>query len=89
MHMDVATNDGTLTLMVRDDGVGGAYPGGGSGLVGLQDRVEALGGTIKIASPAGSGTCVAVALPIATAPDQEIENFLGPPQEPGSPTSTA
>ena len=89
VHMDVTTDDGTLTLMVRDDGVGGAYPGGGSGLVGLQDRVEALGGTIKIASPAGSGTCVAVALPISTAPHQEIENLLGRQQEPGSPTRTA
>jgi signal transduction histidine kinase len=88
-HMDVTTADGTLTLMVRDDGVGGADPGGGSGLVGLQDRVEALGGTIKIDSSAGSGTCVVVTLPIATEPDQEIDNFLRPPQEPGSPTSPA
>jgi signal transduction histidine kinase len=85
----VTTDDGTLTLMVRDDGVGGADPGGGSGLVGLQDRVEALGGTIKIDSSAGSGTCVVVTLPIATEPDQEIEYFLRPPQEPGSPTSPA
>jgi signal transduction histidine kinase len=89
VHMDVTTDDGTLTLVVRDDGVGGAYPGGGSGLVGLHDRVEALGGTIKITSPAGSGTCVAVALPISTTPHQEMENFLGPQQEPGLPTSPA
>jgi signal transduction histidine kinase len=89
VHMDVTTDDGTLTLMVRDDGVGGADPGGGSGLVGLHDRVEALGGTIKIDSSAGSGTCVVVTLPIATEPDQQIENFLRPPQEPGSPTSPA
>jgi signal transduction histidine kinase len=89
VHMDVTTDDGTLTLMVRDDGVGGADPGGGSGIVGLQDRVEALGGTIKIDSSAGSGTCVVVTLPIATEPDRELENFLGPPQELGSPTSPA
>jgi signal transduction histidine kinase len=89
VHMDVTTDDGTLTLVVRDDGIGGAYPGGGSGLVGLQDRVEALGGTIKIDSSAGSGTCVVVTLPIATEPDQEIENVLGPPQELGSPMSPA
>ena len=91
VHMDVTTDDGTLTLMVRDDGVGGADPGRGSGLVGLHDRVEALGGTIKIDSRAGpgSGTCIVVTLPIAIEPDQEIENFLGPPQEPGSPTSPA
>ncbi len=57
--------------MVRDDGVGGADPGGGSGLVGLHDRVEALGGTIKIDSPAGGGTSVVVTLPSATGPDQD------------------
>ena len=91
VHIYVTTDDGTLTLMVRDDGVGGADPGRGSGLVGLHDRVEALGGTIKIDSRAGpgSGTCIVVTLPIAVEPDQEIENFLGPPQEPGSPTSPA
>jgi signal transduction histidine kinase len=89
VHMDVTTDDGTLTLMVQDDGVGGADPGRGSGLVGLQDRVEALGGTIKIDSSAGRGTGVVVTLPIATEPDQEIENLLGPPRELGSPTSPA
>ena len=87
VHMDVTTDDGTLTLMVRDDGVGGADPGGGSGLVGLQDRVEALGGTIKIDSPAGSGTCVVVTLPIAPEPDQEIETIHGPPRRTGSPAT--
>jgi PAS domain S-box-containing protein len=89
VHLDVTTDEGTLTLRVRDDGVGGAAPGGGSGLVGLQDRVEALGGAIKIDSAAGSGTCVVVTLPIATGPDPEIDSFLRPPQEPGSPTSPA
>ena len=47
-------------------GYGGADPGGGSGLVGLQDRVEALAGTITIDSSAGTGTCVVVTLPIAS-----------------------
>ncbi|MDX6407035.1 MAG: hypothetical protein QOE13_106 [Gaiellaceae bacterium] len=89
VHTNVTTHDGTLTLVVRDDGIGGADPGRGSGLVGLQDRVEALGGTIKIDSSAGSGTCVVVTLPIATEPDQEIGNFLGTPQELASPTSPA
>jgi len=78
--------DGMLRVEVRDDGVGGASPDG-TGLVGLQDRVEALGGTIRIESLAGSGTCVAATLPIATEPDQEIESFLRPPQELGSPTT--
>jgi signal transduction histidine kinase len=89
VHLDVTTADGTLTLMGRDDGVGGADSGAGSGLVGLQDRVEALGGTIKIDSPAGRGTCVVVTLPTTRQPDREIESLLGPTQEPGSPTSPA
>jgi signal transduction histidine kinase len=80
--------DGMLRVEVRDDGVGGASPDG-TGLVGLQDRVEALGGTITIDSSAGSGTCVVVTLPIATEADEEIENFPGPTQELGSPTSPA
>ncbi len=69
VEMDVTTDDRTLTLVARDDGIGGADPGGGTGLVGLHDRVEALGGTIEIDSPVGSGTCVIVTLPIATDPD--------------------
>jgi signal transduction histidine kinase len=77
VHLEVTTADGTLTLMVRDDGVGGARPGDGSGLIGLQDRVEALGGTIKIDSAAGRGTCVVVTLPIATEPGREVEPALG------------
>ena len=73
MHIAATTDDGTLRLVVRDDGVGGADLGAGSGLVGLQDPVEALGGTIAIDSPAGTGTCVVVTLPLATEPDPEIE----------------
>jgi signal transduction histidine kinase len=78
VHVDVTSADGTLTLMVRDNGVGGADPGAGSGLVGLQDRVEALGGTIMIDSSAGSGTCVVVTLPIATEPNRRIDQRLPP-----------
>jgi signal transduction histidine kinase len=89
VHIDAATANGALRIVVRDHGVGGAYPGRGSGLVGLQDRVDALGGTIKIDSSAGSGTCVVARLPINEVPDQEIESFLGPPQEPRLPTSPA
>jgi signal transduction histidine kinase len=55
---------GTLRLWIRDDGVGGADPARGSGLVGLRDRVEATGGTILVESPAGSGTAVLVSLPL-------------------------
>jgi signal transduction histidine kinase len=89
VHVDVTTDDGTLTLAVRDDGVGGADLGQGSGLVGLQDRVEALGGTTTIDSSAGKGTCIVVTLPIGTEPDQEIENVPPAPHEPESWTSPA
>jgi signal transduction histidine kinase len=51
-------------LCVGDDGVGGADPIRGSGLVGLKDRVEALGGAITIQSPPGAGTAVRVELPL-------------------------
>jgi signal transduction histidine kinase len=54
----------TLYLSVRDDGVGRADPTRGSGLIGLRDRVEALGGTIEIDSPAGRGTRIDVAIPV-------------------------
>ena len=77
VHVDVTTDDETLTLTVRDDGVGGVDPRGGSGLVGLQDRVEALGGSIAIESSAGRGTRIAVKLPIGGDPGVELEDVLG------------
>jgi signal transduction histidine kinase len=55
--------DGTLTVRVRDDGVGGARPDG-SGLVGLRDRVAALDGRLRVESPADGGTLVAAAIPL-------------------------
>jgi signal transduction histidine kinase len=54
----------TLHLSIRDDGVGGADPARGSGLIGLRDRVEVMGGTIVVESPAGAGTTVLVSLPL-------------------------
>jgi PAS domain S-box-containing protein len=66
MEVSLATRNGGLVLAIRDDGVGGANAGRGSGLVGLQDRVEALGGTIGIDSPPGGGTAIIVTLPLDT-----------------------
>jgi signal transduction histidine kinase len=60
----VEVRDGVLELSIRDDGTGGADPARGSGLVGLTDRVNALGGTIEVSSPAGQGTTLRVWLPI-------------------------
>jgi PAS domain S-box-containing protein len=56
--------DGVLELSIRDDGCGGADPSRGSGLIGLTDRVDALGGTIEVASPSGAGTTLLITLPI-------------------------
>jgi signal transduction histidine kinase len=61
VNIDVA--DGVLRMIVRDDGVGGASFAGGSGLVGLKDRVEALGGQIALRSQPGAGTSLTVDLP--------------------------
>jgi signal transduction histidine kinase len=58
------TEDGTLQLHIRDDGVGGAQPNG-SGLLGLGDRLALLDGQLRIDSPPGGGTLVAAAIPIA------------------------
>jgi signal transduction histidine kinase len=63
----VRVHDSQLELMIRDDGVGGATTGAGSGLIGLADRVEAIGGRIQIISPPGEGTTLNVTLPCAPA----------------------
>src|SRR5271166_4221696 len=56
-----------LRVAIRDDGVGGAGFAGGTGLAGLKDRVEALGGRILLDSPRGAGTTMRVELPLTTA----------------------
>src|SRR6516162_6507968 len=55
--------NGRLTVMVTDDGIGGADPSRSSGLQGLADRIEALGGSLAVDSPPGSGTRVTAELP--------------------------
>ena len=75
-------------MEVQDDGIGGADPGSGSGLRGLQDRVSAIGGRLWVESPPGEGTRVWAEIPVAgprtgvrwTPPDaeaREIEEHLG------------
>jgi signal transduction histidine kinase len=59
----IAAGDRVLEIDVRDDGVGGADPAG-SGMRGLEDRVEALGGTFRLQSPAGGGTAIHATLPL-------------------------
>ena len=64
VRVRVAREDGQLIVEVVDDGVGGADPSAGSGLRGLADRVEALGGRLSVESPQGSGTRLLAELPI-------------------------
>jgi len=59
-----SVEDGMLHVEVRDDGIGGADPGG-HGLVGIADRATALGGRLKIENPVGGGTLVAATLPLS------------------------
>jgi signal transduction histidine kinase len=61
--VSVGRSNGVVTVVVTDDGVGGAEPGNGSGLVGLTDRIEALGGRFRIESPPGRGTRLSAEIP--------------------------
>jgi signal transduction histidine kinase len=77
VDVDVAAGRGALRINVHDDGRGGADLAGGSGLVGLTDRVEALGGRLTLHSPPGAGTTLAITLPL------DIEQLF---RRPGLPT---
>jgi signal transduction histidine kinase len=76
IELSLAQIEGRLLLAIRDDGVGGADPARGSGLVGLTDRVEALGGSLDIESRPGAGTQITVRLPLELEP--------AGPEEPGA-----
>jgi signal transduction histidine kinase len=75
--VEVAARDGSLRVCVRDDGRGGADFAGGSGLAGIRDRMEALGGQIWLQSPPGTGTAMQIVIP------------LSGPGTPGPPTGAA
>jgi len=67
VRIDAGVDGGTLRLLVADDGAGGADPSRGSGLIGLSDRVAAVGGRIEITSPPGGGTSLLVTIPVGKA----------------------
>ena len=76
MKVELDAHDAILQLAIRDDGAGGADLSKGSGLLGLSDRIEALGGTLEVTSPAGKGTTLLIAIPLedrssATAVDDQ------------------
>jgi PAS domain S-box-containing protein len=64
VRVTLEEQDGAFRLAIRDDGVGGADPGKGSGLIGLHDRVEAVGGSIDLSSALGEGTLIVVEFPL-------------------------
>ena len=63
VHVELDASDATLRLAIRDDGIGGADPAKGSGLTGLRDRIEAVGGTLQVTSPIGRGTTLLIEIP--------------------------
>jgi signal transduction histidine kinase len=63
-EVSAKADEGVLRVEIRDDGIGGAAPDGGTGLVGLRDRVTALQGSLRIESPPGGGTRVVMTLPL-------------------------
>jgi PAS domain S-box-containing protein len=65
VRIAVDVDERRIALTVRDDGVGGADPSRGSGLIGLQDRVAALGGALAVRSEAGAGTVLTAEIPVA------------------------
>jgi signal transduction histidine kinase len=74
VRVELDMRDGVLHLAISDDGIGGADPAQGTGLVGLSDRIEALGGTLSVTSPAGRGTTLLIQIPVQT------ENGAGAPE---------
>ena len=82
VSVEVETVGEVLRVMVRDDGAGGAGFTGGTGLVGLKDRVEALGGRILLNSPRGAGTSLRVELPLAAGASGLQRQALEPAADP-------
>ena len=63
-RIEVTADDGRARVLVADDGVGGADRARGTGLQGLADRVEAVGGVLTLTSPPGGGTRLAADIPL-------------------------
>ncbi len=64
VNVELHTHDAILQVAIRDDGIGGADLSQGSGLLGLRDRIEALGGTLQVTSPASNGTTLLIEIPL-------------------------
>jgi signal transduction histidine kinase len=77
VKVDAEASGEMLRVCVRDDGVGGADPLRGSGLVGLKDRIDAVGGTFSVHSPAGVGTTVTCELPVLAGTGDDMQSRQG------------
>jgi signal transduction histidine kinase len=64
VNIELDTRDTIMNLAIRDDGIGGADLSQGSGLIGLRDRIEALGGTLQVSSAADTGTTLLIRVPL-------------------------
>jgi len=76
--VSLRVEEDVLLLSIRDDGVGGADASLGSGLTGLRDRIEALGGTLEVESPQGGGTRIEAVIPMGQSTDRRDEAKEGP-----------
>ena len=81
VHILVSSDQPALVVEIHDDGTGGASIGGGSGLRGLKDRIEALGGRLTVSSPLGTGTSIRAEIPY------ELSDRLTPAQSNRSSTT--
>jgi signal transduction histidine kinase len=81
---EAVAGEGVLRIEVRDDGRGGATVGSGSGLVGLTDRIEALGGRFTVHSPPGAGTTLQAVLPLTVVSREPAGWGAGPPNGTGA-----
>jgi signal transduction histidine kinase len=64
VRVDLSIDRGAVRVSVHDNGIGGAELSGGSALIGLRDRTEALGGTFQLESPLGEGTSLLLKIPL-------------------------
>jgi signal transduction histidine kinase len=81
LEIEVSAGDGVLHVRVHDNGPGGANFAHGTGLVGLKDRAEALGGHLQLHSPPGAGTTVDITLPLNDPTEPELPPEAAAPAE--------
>jgi signal transduction histidine kinase len=72
MRISIDGNDKELRVEIADNGIGGARPGPGGGLLGIADRAAALGGSLLIDSPEGRGTTIRAVLPFSADPERDL-----------------